>query len=292
MPTRPAGLFVGLCTFDVVQLVDHVPGADEKVTARRQTVAAGGPAANAAAAFAHLGGAATLLTSIGCHPLGVAAAADLRGLGVTVRDLSPESAEPPSVSSILVTAASGDRAVASTNTVGRRIGLPDDLAAVVAGFDVVEFDGHHMDLAVAVARAARAAGRRTLLDGGSWKPGTEQLLPSIDVAVCSDAFRPPGTTCAEDVLRFLRAHRVPWAAVSRGGRPLVWEGPDGAGTVDVPDVRVVDTLGAGDVLHGTLAHRVASAGQLTVPGFVGALGEAAAWASRACASFGTREWMG
>ncbi|AZP15327.1 PfkB family carbohydrate kinase [Streptomyces aquilus] len=291
MSQRPEGLFVGLCTFDVVQLVDHLPGPDEKVTARRQTVAAGGPAANAAAAFAHLGGAATLLTSIGSHPLGVAAAADLEGLGVTVRDLSADSTEPPSVSSILVTASSGDRAVASTNAVGRRIALPADLTALVAGYDVVEFDGHHMDLALAVARAARDAGCRTVLDGGSWKAGTEQLLPSIDVAVCADSFRPPGTTGPEEVLRFLRDHHVPWRAVSRGGRPLVWEGPHGGGTVDVPAVRVVDTLGAGDVLHGTLAHRLSLQTELTEPAFAGALRAATEWASRACTSFGTRDWM-
>ncbi|NUS77219.1 MAG: sugar kinase [Streptomyces sp.] len=294
MPRRPEGLFVGLCTFDVVQLVDHVPGADEKVTALRQTVAAGGPAANAAVAFAHLGGAATLLTSVGCHPLGVVAAAELRGLGVTVRDLAADSAAPPAVSSILVTASSGERAVASTNASGRRITVPDDLealVALVAGYDVVEFDGHHMELALAVARAARAAGRRTVLDGGSWKEGTEQLLASIDVAVCSDAFHPPGTSTPEEVLRFLRERGVAWAVVSRGGRPLVWEGPSGGGTVEVPDVRVVDTLGAGDVLHGALAHRLTEQGELTARGFAGALREAAGWASRACTFFGTRDWM-
>ncbi|WP_234375205.1 PfkB family carbohydrate kinase, partial [Streptomyces scabiei] len=108
---RLRGLFVGLCTLDVVQLVDRVPGANEKLTAREQVVAAGGPAANAAVTFAHLGGAATLLTAVGHHPLGVAVAADLDRQGVTVVDLAAGSAEPPAVSSVLVTAAGGDRAV-------------------------------------------------------------------------------------------------------------------------------------------------------------------------------------
>lgn len=93
----PRGLFVGLCTLDVIQLVDHAPGANEKLTAREQVVAAGGPAANAAVAFAHLGGAATLLTAIGRHPLGVAVAADLDRLGVTVVDWRrTRSSRPPS----------------------------------------------------------------------------------------------------------------------------------------------------------------------------------------------------
>ncbi|MGI5460760.1 PfkB family carbohydrate kinase [Streptomyces sp. CA-249302] len=288
---RPEGLFVGLCTVDVIQLVDHVPGSNEKLTAREQSVAAGGPAANAAVAFAHLGGAARLLTAVGAHPLGLAAAADLDRFGVNVSDLAADSAEPPAVSSILVTASSGERAVASTNATAHRLAPPDDLEALLAACDIVELDGHHMELATAVARAARAAGRTTLLDAGSWKDGTQALLPSIDVAVCSADFRPPGASTPVDVLRFLRAHGVGWAAVSRGGEPIVWEGPDGGGTVEVPSVHVVDTLGAGDVLHGALAHHLAVQGQLTADGFVAALRGAAEVAARACASFGTRAWM-
>jgi sugar/nucleoside kinase (ribokinase family) len=288
---RPEGLFVGLCTLDVIQLVDHVPGSDEKVTARQQVVAAGGPATNAAVTFSHLGGAARLLTGIGSHPLGRAVTAELRELGVRVSDLAADSVEPPALSSVLVTASTGDRAVASTNATGHRLAPPDDLGALVAACDVVEFDGHHMELATATARLARAAGRRTLLDGGSWKAGTAELLPLIDVAVCSDAFRPPGTHTPADVLRFLAEHGVVWSAVSRGGRPIEWAGPEGGGTVDVPAVRVADTLGAGDVLHGALTHRLATQAHLTPYGFEEALRAAARVASRACASFGTRAWL-
>ncbi|MFD9134012.1 PfkB family carbohydrate kinase [Streptomyces bottropensis] len=308
---RPRGLFVGLCVLDVVQLVDHVPGANEKLTARAQLVTAGGPAANAAVTFAHLGGAATLLTAIGGHPLGAVVTADLDLMGVRVVDLAGGSTAPPAVSSVLVTASSGDRAVASTNATAYRIAPPEGLDALVADHDVVEFDGHHLELAVAAARAARAAGRRTVLDGGSWKAGTQRLLPSIDVAVCSDDFRPPGAHgpadahgsagahgpagvaggTAADTLRFLRDHGVTWSAVSRGGQPLVWAGPGSGGTVDVPAVRVTDTLGAGDVLHGALAHRLAPLDDLTARGFAEALRAAAVVASRACASFGTRAWM-
>ncbi|MFI7404291.1 PfkB family carbohydrate kinase [Streptomyces sp. NPDC049541] len=288
---RPRGLFVGLCTLDVIQLVEHAPASNEKLTAREQVVAAGGPAANAAAAFSHLGGTARLLTAIGSHPLGLGIKEDLGGLGVAVSDLAAESAEPPAVSSVLVTASTGERAVASTNAKGHRLAPPDDLDLLVAACDIAEFDGHHMDLAVAAARLARTAGRPTVLDGGSWKDGTRDLLPFIDVAVCSADFRPPGASTPADTLRFLREHGVPWSAVSRGGRPIVWAGPDSSGTVDVPAGRVADTLGAGDVLHGALAHQLAVQGPLTSEGFVQALRGAAAVASRACASFGTRAWM-
>ncbi|MHB9856957.1 PfkB family carbohydrate kinase [Streptomyces sp. YIM S03343] len=287
----PNGLFVGLCTLDVVQLVDHVPGPDEKQTARDQLAAAGGPAANAAAVFSHLGGAARLLTAIGTHPLGLGVTVDLTRLGVTVTDLAARSTAPPAVSSVLVTVSTGQRAVTSTNAAGHRLAPPGELTGWVEECDVVEFDGHHMDLAVAAGRAARALGRTTVFDGGSWKDGTPDLLPYVDVAVCSADFRPPGVTTAAGTLRFLREHGVVWAAVSRGADPLVWEGPDGGGTVEVPRTRVVDTLGAGDVLHGALTHDLAVRGPLTSEGFAEALRGAVEVASSACASFGTRAWM-
>jgi len=288
---RPTGLFVGLCTLDVIQLVDHAPGANEKLTARDQVVAAGGPAANAAVTFAHLGGTARLLTAIGSHPLGVGAKADLRALGVTVTDLAVDSTQPPAVSSVLVTASTGERAVASTNATRHRLTPPDDLDALVAACDIVEFDGHHMELAVAAARAARTAGRTTVFDGGSWKPGTEDLLPFIDVAVCSSDFHPPGTHTPADTLRFLREYGVARSAVSGGADPIAWTAPDAEGAVEVPPVRVADTLGAGDVLHGALAHHLALQDRPTPEDFAEALRAAATVASRSCASFGTRAWM-
>lgn len=55
-------------------------------------------------------------------------------------------------------------------------------------------------------------------------------------------------------------------------------------------MKVADTLGAGDVLHGALAYHLVGA-RPTPEGFAEALRAAAVVASRACASFGTRAWL-
>ncbi len=293
-----AALFVGLCTLDVIQLVDRMPGPDEKVTALQQTVAAGGPATNAAVTYRHLGGAATLLTGIGHHPLATGIHADLADFGVRTVDLDADRADPPTLSSVLVTAGTGERAVVSTNAVGRELTAPDDIADLVRAADAVELDGHHLALARTVAEHAARAGRLTVFDGGSWKPGTEQLLPLLDVAVCSADFHPPGTDGVQETLEFLRAADVRFAAVTGGAGAIVWQGPRCGGEVAVPAVRVADTLGAGDVLHGALifaltsTESVAHTGADTVTDelFAAALGSAAQVAARSCGSFGTRAW--
>ncbi|MFL6072240.1 MAG: PfkB family carbohydrate kinase [Mycobacteriales bacterium] len=289
MSVAPA-LFAGLCTVDVIQAVEKVPAADEKTTASRQTVAAGGPATNAAVTYAHLGGRATLLTGVGKHALAAGVRTDLARCGVKLVDAVPERREPPPVSTILVTLATGERAVVSTNANGYSLDPPAGLLDLVGQHKAVLVDGHHPDLARAVLVAARWAGIRTMLDGGSWKPNTPGLLPYLDVAVCSADFHAPGTEDADEVLAYLRGHGVTAAAVTDGSAPVRWSVGDTSGEVEVPVVDVVDTLGAGDVFHGALLHALVG-NPLDATTFPAALTRAAAVAARSCASFGTRDWL-
>ncbi|HWE91253.1 MAG TPA: PfkB family carbohydrate kinase [Pseudonocardiaceae bacterium] len=280
-------LFVGLCTLDVIQLVDRVPAANEKLTARRQTIAAGGPAANAAVTCSDLGGRATLLTGIGSHPLTAGIRQDLAAHGVQVRDVDSDRADSPTVSSIMVTQSTGERAVVSTNAAGRDVLVPDDLDALIADAAVVELDGHHPALARAAAERADD-NQILLLDGGSWKPGTEDLLPYLDIAVCSADFHPPGVSGQRDTVKFLLDGGARYAAISNGPEPIIWRTWDDSGETTVPAVEVADTLGAGDVLHGALAYALTRSRSLDTPIFVRALAFAAEVAANSCASFGTR----
>jgi sugar/nucleoside kinase (ribokinase family) len=287
----PAALFAGLCTLDIIQAVDRVPGPDEKVTALDQVVAAGGPATNAAVAFAYLGGDATLLTGAGRHPLAGGIRADLAGAGVRLVDAAADDDRPPPVSAIAVTAGTGDRSVVSRNAAGRELAPPRNLHALADRAQAVLVDGHHPRLALAAAIAARERGVPCILDGGSWKADTPELLPYVDVAVCSADFGPPGGSGS--VLDFLLGHGVRWAAVTDGPRPVTWAGARGrSGSSIVPAVDVADTLGAGDVFHGAFTYAVTVNGALDEGSFVAALGFATEVAGRSCRSFGTRAWMG
>ncbi len=292
-PSRdePRALFVGLCTLDVIQLVTHVPAANEKVTALRQTVAAGGPATNAAVAFAHLGGHAALLTGVGRHPLAGGIRGDLQQTGVELIDVASGDAAPPPVSAIMVTAGSGDRSVVSLNATGRALKPPARIGAMVDGVQTVLIDAHHAELALAAARAARARGRLCILDGGSWKERAQDLLAYVDVAVCSADFRPPGMSTARETLDYLLGNGVRWAAVTDGARPIAWAGPGVRAEIPVPAVAAVDTVGAGDIFHGAFAYAISKARDVDSARFVSALQAGAKLAAYACQSFGTRAWM-
>lgn len=110
-PPQPRGVFAGLATLDVIHRIDAPPGPNQKITARAQFVAAGGPAANAAVTFAALGGQAVLLTALGQDTFAETIAAELREHGVEVIDIAPTLREVAPVSSVTVLEATGERSV-------------------------------------------------------------------------------------------------------------------------------------------------------------------------------------
>lgn len=278
-------LFVGLSTIDIVYRVDRFPDANTKVAAQRQSVYAGGPAANAAIACAHLGGSATLVSAVGRHALAGVVREELTRFSVQLIDLNPDFDDVPAISSISVDRA-GNRSVVSANAM--RIPIPP----VTVDYDlcrrarIVMVDGHHMQACRVWATAARAAGLPVVLDGGSWKSGTEELLKNIDTAICSADFMPPGCRSANDVVRYLKEVGVANIAITNGAAPIRVLAGESAASIPVPKVEAVDTTGGGDILHGAYCY-YASQGL----GFMDGLSKAARIASESCRYAGTREWM-
>ncbi len=242
---------VGLTTLDVVQVTDRVPGPDQKTVAHDGWLAFGGPAANAAATCAALGVDVRLVTALGAGPEAGLARAGLAEAGVEVVDLAPVADRLLPVSSVLVTGLG--RAVVSRNAQ-----VAPDLSTAAAGVpaagagDVVLVDGHH--LGAATVLVARSPGATVLADGGSWKPGLERLLGHVDVAVLSADFRLPALRPTADLLAAVAALGPSVVAQTRGAGPVRVRAPDGTvSEIHPPQVPVVDTLGAGDVLHGATA---------------------------------------
>jgi sugar/nucleoside kinase (ribokinase family) len=279
------GIFVGLSTIDLIHSLDEFPAANTKAVARSQEILIGGPATNAAIAFSHLGGSALLLAPVGRHTLGALVKRELQSCGVRLIDLAPESVMSPPVSSVWVNQR-GDRTVVSVNAT--RFTLPPAHVdrSTLENANIVLVDGHSIEACQAWAEAARCARISVVIDGGSWKPGTEQLLQFVDTAICSSDFRPPGCKGEDRTIEFLRATGVRQVAITKGAGPIRYVAAAYSGSLEVPRVEAVDTSGAGDIFHGAFCFYAA-----TGFGFVESLREAAAIATESCRFQGTREWM-
>lgn len=280
---RKHGLFIGMVTLDLIYLVEQMPDCNQKIAALSSTIAAGGPATNAAVAFSHLGNDATLLGAVGAHPVNHLILADLQQCGVTIADLTPTRTDSPPVSSIIVTESTGDRAVVAMNAIKSPINA--SLSVSLDGVDIVLIDGHQIEVSVTIARRAKQQGIPVVIDGGSWKPGFEQVLPWADYAICSANFYPPDCHTFEQVSDCLCKWGISRIAITRGEGAIEVLSEGVRGAIAVPKVQVIDTLGAGDIFHGAFCHFILQAD------FSSALAEAAKVAAYSCQFFGTREWM-
>ncbi len=124
--------------------------------------------------------------------------------------------------------------------------LPDNAVAVL-------LDGHYPDLAVAVAAEATVRAIPIVLDCGRWRPVFAELLPvATDVILC-EVFRPPDIDAAtgrELVAAIAAEWRPQVCAITRGASDIIGFLDGEEARIAVPQVDVVDTTGAGDLLHG------------------------------------------
>jgi sugar/nucleoside kinase (ribokinase family) len=278
-------IFVGLSTIDVVYGVDEFPAPNTKVAARSQEVFVGGPATNASITFAHLGGKASLVTAVGRHPLAHMMREELQKHSIRLVDLNPNFDEVPVISSVSVDR-KGHRNVVSANASRVQAPPAEVDANLCREARIVMVDGHYMEACRAWAQAASAHKIPVVFDGGSWKEETDDLLKSVHTAICSADFHPPSCKSRNNVVEYLKSSGVTSIAITDGANPIQFSSGTTSGTLRVPPVDVVDTMGAGDVFHGAYCYFVS-----TGCGFVEALAEAAAVAAESCRYRGPREWM-
>jgi len=286
-------LFVGLITIDMVYLTAEMPDPNQKIVAADYTISAGGPATNAAIAFSYLSRPhhlAHLLGVVGQHPIAQLIRADLGQQQIMLTDLDPNRLDPPSVSSIIVTAATGDRAVISINATKSQIDSQPISPDILNGVKIILIDGHQIAAGEKIARLAKTQPSTIdhipiVIDGGSWKPGFETILPFVDYAICSANFLPPNCKNQDDVFAYLAELGITHIAITQGDRPIEYLSHGQRGNISVPQIKPVDTLAAGDIFHGAFCHYIL--GQE----FITALASAAKIAAEACQSFGSRQWM-
>lgn len=289
--SKPRVLFVGRTTYDVLYWLDKLPEEDTKVYAQALRSAPGGPALNAAITHSLLGGEAMLATAIGGGQWAVPVRADLARKGVLLLDLAEGAAYETPLCTVLVNGSKSTRTI--VNPPLATVQLPPlpaswEQAAPAWGPvpNLVLTDGFFIAESLELLRACKRAGAALCMDGGSWKPGTEELASLLSVAICGERFAVPGQTATpEAIFAWFAGKGVPYVAITRGARPILASDRGRRFEIGVQAVKVADTLGAGDVLHGAFCHEFALSGD-----FEAALRKASAIATLSCQSLGIQGW--
>lgn len=269
---RLKGLFVGLCTKDILYYTDDLPAHNHKSKTDDFTVYIGGPAANAAITYAALGGDAILATCLGDSTESRAMIEELNGYGVKVLNYS-EYDEVPNTACIVVSS-DGKRTILSGQhkfEVNREYDLGD--------YGFVLFDCNQQEISLDIlAGFERSEGRTVVLDAGSFKPNMERFLERADIVIASEDFVDGvGNTIFEMNCNATRK------AMTRGERPILYDGKE----LPVESVKAVDTLGAGDIFHGAFCYGYFEKGYSCEEALI----FAGKVASESVKYRGPREWM-
>src|SRR3954471_12686631 len=239
-------LFIGQSYIDITFVTDHLPIGDEKMVARDYAVSFGGNAVTAAFACAKLGIAPDLLASVADDWLGRMFIDMAAKYGISVHH---RKVKESSLSFIMPKG--GQRAIVRCRDDHYVHPFPP---LNLAGCRALHVDGHQADAAIHYAKTCRQAGIFTSLDGGGLRSNTHDLLGFIDVAVVAERLCEQMRLLPGEMLQYLRSRGCGVGGVTMGARGLLYN--EGTGSeklmpaLDVPEGRIIDTNGAGDIFHG------------------------------------------
>lgn len=242
-------LCCGMAVLDFVFEVDAMPDRAEKYRAKDARIIGGGGAANAAVAVSRLGGAAALAARLGADGIGDLITEELSREGVDLSHVARSTGARSSYSSILVDGA-GERQIMNF----RGEGLPDAIDLSDTKFDAALGDTRWVAGTQAVMARARTLGVPGVIDAEAPTRGAIPAQAS-HVAFSVQGLRDFTGEPDRDIGLLSAASELAeqWVCVT--------DGPEGvffvqAGKIDcIPGfpVKVVDTLGAGDIWHGAFA---------------------------------------
>jgi sugar/nucleoside kinase (ribokinase family) len=239
-------LFIGQTYIDVTFLADRIPTGDEKDVARDYAISFGGNAVTASFTCAKLGISPDLLTSLADDWLG------RMFLDMALKyqvSIHPRKVKRSSLSFVMPRG--NTRAILRMRDDDYLHPFPP---LNLEGCRALHLDGHQVDAALHYAKTCRGAGILTSLDGGAVRKNTLELLTLIDVAVISERFCQQLKLTPYAALDLLKSKGCKVGGVTLGERGLIWydgkEGVRAMSALPVPEDKVVDTNGAGDVFHG------------------------------------------
>ncbi len=252
-------LVVGYNAFDVIVPVGDLPPPDEKIEVSRVITCGGGPGATAAVALARLGAEVKLITPLTDDVPGrlqrdelLAAGVDLSHSPTVVGLKSPKAV-------ILVDEERAQRRIfwsrGDVPHLDPRCAAPE----LLDDFDLLYTDGHEAEVSIRLARSARERGLPVVLDAGSVRGGSGELVACCTDVVSSRGFAPDltGHAVPLDALRALRDMGPDRVAMTFGSEGVL--GLENDRPLPVPSfaVPVKDTTGAGDAFHAGYAFALA-----------------------------------
>jgi sugar/nucleoside kinase (ribokinase family) len=276
---------VGGNTDDHVCVVARPPGSDAKQRLTRYMRQPGGQVPTALVALQRWGARTSYLGVFGDDEGGARQRASLAAEGVDTGRTVLRTSSGSHTSIILVDRITGARTVLWEASAALHLAVDEVDSARIDAARVVLLDDQNVDTALHVARRARNAGARVVLDIDAARSG-DSLMPQADVVIVANGFpqRLTGVSDVRSALRRMgrRGAMLTVVTFGAGGALALCDGR----IAEVPAfaVPVVDTTSAGDVFHAGVIY-----GLLQQWPFAETLRFASAAAALECTALGGRD---
>lgn len=252
-------LVLGYNAFDMIVPVSGLPVSDQKTEVSRVITGGGGPGATAAVAMAKLGAEVQLVTPFADDVPGQIQRAELRAHRVDI-SLCPIMKDFQSPQAVILV----DEARAHRTVFWSRGDLPQlDASGVSPDLlnetDLLYTDGHEPESTLRLARVALERGLPVVMDAGSVRTGSAEVVACCTDVISSRGFAPALTGHSDplDALRALRDLGPPRVAMTFGEDGILGLVEDRPICVPAFSVPVTDTTGAGDAYHAGYAFALA-----------------------------------
>lgn len=252
-PSETAVVGLGQASFDYLGRLPSFPAEDEKAELTAIEGQCGGPASTALVTLSRLGIKTSFLGSISDDPSGTEIVRGLSEEGVDATFLKIRPGHTSQFAFIAITQQSGNRTIfwhrGSTPPVRKE---EVDLS-VFPNAEVLHLDGLMMEASLEAARQAKTRGMKVVMDAGTLREGSLDLVSLADIVIASERFavslagrEAPPKKALSELSRFGPAEVVitlgPKGSIGLKGGILTHQ--------EAISVYAVDTTGAGDVYHG------------------------------------------
>ena len=253
---------LGGINMDLVTFAARFPEAGETVVGDRFLTYAGGKGANQAVAAARMGARCAMVGRVGDDLFGPQLLDGMRAFGVDVSRVETVPGESSGIAVISVDGAAQNRIIqvlGANTTCG-----PAEAARAIEAMDgasvlMLQLEAP-LDVSLAAARAASAAGKTVILDPGPVRPFPEEfyglcsvITPNETEAAALVGFPVAGPEAAYQAADALLARGVGAAVVKLGAQGAVYAADGVRGQQTAFPVAAVDSVAAGDAFNGALA---------------------------------------
>jgi len=250
-------LVIGRNCLDYISVVETFPAEDQKVPLAFRLVEGGGQGGTAACCVARLEGRVGLIGKVGGDEEGARCLDRLDAFGVDTRFVELVGDGRTPVAYLFVTRKNGRRTIIYEANQLPRIELTDEHLAMLSNAGTVLLDPETTYLAETVKKNAGPR-TRIIYDCERWKQGVEQMMELADYFIPSATFLESSPLMDDSLDFFQKAMRL---KNDIKGQLIITRGEEGAlypydghlYRVSPPDVKAIDTIGAGDNFHGAFA---------------------------------------